>query len=69
MVKKILIIFTLALAALASLGYLQYDSNRTLKVSANPDVGGKIAYAVSGSIWIYADGKSQQLTHGPKGPY
>jgi TolB protein len=65
-VKKILVVFTLALAALVSISYMQRASTKTLGISASPDVGGKIAYAASGSIWMYADGKSQQLTHSAK---
>lgn len=66
MARKILVIFTLALAAFVSINYFQRGSTHTLSVSASPDVGGKIAFAISGSIWMYADGKLQQITHGPK---
>lgn len=66
MVKKLLLILALALTAFVSVGYLQRGNTRTLSISASANPGGKIAYAVSGSLWLYADGKPQQLTHGPK---
>ncbi len=66
MAKKILVVLALAVAAFVAVGNLQRGSIRTLSVATNANVGGKIAYAISGSIWMYADGKLDQLTHGPK---
>jgi TolB protein len=35
-------------------------------VTAGPDVGGKIAYARNGALWLYTAGRPQQLTSGPR---
>jgi TolB protein len=37
----------------------------TQGAAASPDVGGKIAYASSGSLWLYTGGKAEKLTKGP----
>ena len=67
MVKKALVILALVVAALVSVGYLQRGTtSRALNVVASSAPGGKIAFAADGSIWMYAEGKTQQLTAGPK---
>src|SRR4051812_41224665 len=48
------------------MSYTQRSDPGFLKPAAGPDLGGKIAYAAAGSIWMYAGGKQQQLTAGPK---
>jgi len=63
--KKILVIAALALFAFVTLGYLQRGSAGKAGTTSAPDVGGKIAYAAGGSIWIYSGGNSRKLTAGP----
>lgn len=66
MVKKTLVVLVLGLAALVALSYLQRGNVGVMSSGASsPDVGGKIAYASAGSIWVYHNGKPQQLTKGP----
>lgn len=42
------------------------SGSRVAGVSAGPDMGGKIAYARGGAIYIYTGGSQSQLTTGPK---
>jgi TolB protein len=65
-VKKILIVMALGVAALVLMSYTQRGTTSFMKPAASPDPGGKIAYASAGSIWIYTGGKQQQLTRGPQ---
>lgn len=65
MVKKITLILALALVAFGLFSLLQ-RGNRAINVAASPDVGGKIAFASAGSIWMYTGGQAQQLTQGPQ---
>jgi TolB protein len=64
--KKISVILALGLAALALMSYPHRVGPEPMRPAAGPDLGGKIAYASAGSIWLYAGGKQQQLTAGPK---
>ncbi|MFL5735219.1 MAG: DPP IV N-terminal domain-containing protein [Chloroflexia bacterium] len=66
MVKKILIVLALGVAALAMMTYTQRTGPGLLSPDRGSDPGGKIAYASAGSIWIYTGGRQQQLTAGPK---
>ena len=66
--KKISVILALGLAALALMSYTQRagPASGPMVPAGGPDLGGKIAYASAGSIWVYAGGKQRQLTAGPK---
>jgi TolB protein len=58
-------VLALALAAVTSVIYLQRGNGGIVRVAASPDVGGRIAYAAGGSIWLYEGGKAEKLTKGP----
>ena len=62
--RKIVSVLVLAvmLAVAATWGR---GSAQVASVSTGPDMGGTIAYARSGAIWIYAGGSQRQLTAGP----
>jgi TolB protein len=69
-VRKALFLLFLGLAALVAASYLQRGSSLGMnEPSAGPDVGGKIAYARAGALWLYSGGKAQQLTLGPEDRY
>ncbi|HEX2987325.1 MAG TPA: hypothetical protein VHS06_04050, partial [Chloroflexota bacterium] len=67
MFRKVLLVLVLGIATLAAVGFVQRTNG--LKVAApvhGQDVGGKIAYARAGALWIYSGGSAQQLTKGPQ---
>src|SRR5262245_35102473 len=64
-VKKVVLVLALALGVVASVAFWQRGMGGTQGVAASPDVGGTIAFAANGSIWVYTGGKAQQLTKGP----
>jgi TolB protein len=64
--RKAIFVTILALMSIVAVSYFGRSSAHVAGPSAGPDVGGKIAYAQNGSIWMYAGGKSEQLTQGPK---
>jgi TolB protein len=70
MIRKVLLILVLGLGAIVALSYMQHADSGAAQVSslgsAGPDVGGKIAFAHAGSIWMYEAGKPVQLTRGPE---
>ncbi len=66
MARKAIFILTLAIMLVVAVGYLGRTSAHYTGPAANADVGGKIAYAQNGSIWMYTGGKSEKLTAGPK---
>ena len=68
MARKFLVTLILGLTVLVAMSFMGRDRNALQGIAASPDVGGKIAYARSGSIWLYQGGKAQQLTAGPKDP-
>ena len=66
MVKKIAVLVILGLMLLVistSWGRTNGSMQSTLH---GADVGGNIAYARAGAIWVYSGGQSKQLTAGPK---
>ena len=66
MVKKIAVLLILGLMLLVistSWGRTNGSMQGTLH---GPDVGGNIAYARGGALWVYSGGASKQLTAGPK---
>ena len=70
MVRKIIVVLALGLAALVAMSFTQRGGINHLGPSAGPDFGGRIAYARSGDansggIWIYSGGDQHQLTKGP----
>jgi TolB protein len=58
LVKKVGVIVALGLMAVVALTYFG-------RVAAGPDSGGKIAFVVGGSIWLYEGGQPRQITQGP----
>jgi TolB protein len=65
LVKKILVVVVLGLAVLMTAGSFRPGSSGAPGFAAGPQIEGRIAYARSGALWVYAGGKSQQLTQGP----
>ena len=66
MVKKIAVLAVLGLMLMVvatSWGRSQVNMGGSL---AGPDMGGKIAYARAGALWLYTQGQARQLTSGPK---
>jgi TolB protein len=61
-VKKIAVLSALAILGLMLIG----SAGRHAPQMAGPDVGGKIAYVRTNSIWLYSNGEQQQLTSGPQ---
>jgi Tol biopolymer transport system component len=49
---------------IAATSWSRSNVNRA-SVLGGPDVGGKIAYARSGALWLYRGGEAKQLTAGP----
>lgn len=41
------------------------NNGNTASVLGGTDVGGKLAYARSGALWLYTNGEAKQLTKGP----
>lgn len=66
MVKKVVVLAVLAAMSLVAISYMGRGMPRTASPSAGPNLSGKLAYVRAGSIWLYADGKQQQLTKGPQ---
>lgn len=68
MLRKIILLAVLAVTLVVAASAWGRGSGRlgNTTVTAGPDMGGTIAYARSGAIWIYAAGEQHQLTAGPK---
>jgi TolB protein len=66
MLRKIVFLSVLVIAALVAATAWGSSSGLPASVAASPDMGGKIVYARSGAIWMYTSGNQQQLTAGPK---
>lgn len=68
MVKRILVVSLLLVAALVAITYMRKGSG-PVQTQSQPSAAalpGKIAYARSGAIWMYEGDKQHQLTAGPK---
>lgn len=66
MVRKAIFILIVTAMSIVAVGYLGRTSANVAGPAAGPDVGGKIAYAQGGAIWMYAGGKSEKITQGPQ---
>lgn len=66
MVKKSIVVLLLGFCALVALTYIRGHNGSTASGLSAPALAGKIAYARAGALWMYANGKQQQLTAGPK---
>lgn len=69
MVKRIILVTLLVGAALVAMTYMRRGIDPTRPQAATTMLAalpGKIAYARSGAIWVYEDGKQRRLTAGPK---
>src|SRR6476620_4215572 len=64
-VKRILLIAAAVVAVIVLIAIVQRGGGGAQNAAASPDVGGKIAFAAKGSIWMYTGGKAQKLTKGP----
>lgn len=66
LVRKFALVSVLGIMLLiAATALARPNPNRTASVLGGTDVGGKIAYARSGALWLYRNGESKQLTAGP----
>lgn len=66
--KKLVLLLALTLFGAAIFGSVQrgaISATRTASLNAASNVGGKLAYARSGAIWMYTNSQQQQLTKGP----
>ncbi len=66
MVRKIVVLSVLGIMLLVAVTAWGRSTGHLASVSAGPDMGGKIAFARGGAIWIYEGGNQRQLTEGPK---
>lgn len=66
MVRKLFFVLALGTLALVSMSYFGRGTARLAGVSKGPDIGGKLVYARSGSLWLYSGGSQHQLTKGPQ---
>jgi TolB protein len=66
LVKKATILLAVGVLILLTAGYFQRGNTQSVGLAAGPNLDGKIAYARSGSIWVYQNGQQHQLTKGPK---
>ncbi len=66
MAKKIAVLFVLGLMLLVAATSWGRSNNNPAEALAGPNLGGKIAFARSGAIWLYTGGELKQLTAGPK---
>ena len=66
MVRKATLLLVLAFMFIVAVSYMGRSSAGVAGPSTGPDVGGKIAYARAGAIWMYVGGNSEQITQGPK---
>ncbi len=69
MLRKLLLLLVFGAVALLASGLFQRNALSLSNVSnpaTGPDVGGKIAFARDGALWLYTGGKAQQLTEGPR---
>ena len=65
-IRKLGVLFILLAMTLVIVGYLGREQRGLAGPAAGPQIQGKIAYVRDYSIWMYADGKEQQLTQGPQ---
>jgi len=65
-IRKGILVAILALLGVVAVGYFGRTSANVAAPSSGPDVGGKIAYAQGGAIWMYIGGNSEKVTEGPK---
>lgn len=66
MVRKIAVLLVLGTMLLIAATTWGRSSGNMVGSLAGPDMGGKIAYARGGALWLYSGGDSKQLTTGPK---
>ncbi|MBF6612316.1 MAG: PD40 domain-containing protein [Chloroflexi bacterium] len=66
MIRKLFLVLALGALALVSVSYFGRGTARPAGLLKAIDVGGKIAYARNGGLWLYSGGNQQQLTKGPK---
>ncbi len=65
--KKITVVLALLLLGATMLATVQRGgATLPASVGAGPEVGGKLAYARGGALWLYSGGEQRQLTKGPQ---
>jgi TolB protein len=65
-VKKLIVLLTLALMLVATAGFLQRGQDRTTAPLLGLRIDGKIAFVHKNSIWLYSGDRASQLTAGPE---
>lgn len=64
--KKLIVTMALALFGAMLIGSVPRGAiSRLASSTSAPNVGGKLAYARGGAIWLYSNGDQHQLTKGP----
>src|SRR5690349_18830518 len=69
MLRKIVLLSVVAVMLLVAVSAWGRGTGKVASVAgvaAGPDMGGKIAYARGGALYIYTGGEQRQLTAGPK---
>ena len=65
LVRKIAVLSVLGIMLLIAATSWGRSNNNRASILSGLDVGGKIAYARSGALWLYRGGEAKQLTAGP----